>query len=840
MIEVPELVGVDDIDFLWEHIHQCERNEMFCDVYDVLRFLGQLRFETVETATKVLLRFMHDYDSPLGLHGPKPPNNHGDVRFRRVCNVRLRPGCKCTVTVVNKKERVDPQTREVHESGCISIQWNGVEHNHEFSHPRRMQRELVETVDEVLNESDSMGLSRLDASNRVNAALAEYGACKERRDISSRRMRAQSGQLDVLRRSESSQVQPAFAGVGIDQPIIPGSGEGERQRDYEDVMNALGWCQKNNPQAYINVAHENGVITYVFISLLEQRILGSLFGDFRCLDDRHDVSHHYMKLGINAVVTSHGTMHPAAVAFMSASDIHHWRAFVSDSIAAFETVGGRPVRNWKVCCADQDGSISGAVRGVDDSQRPLHIWTCFWHFVHALEHRFLRERQNWQPIVDIITNSLKTDSAEEFRDLMSQAREQINALRSTDLKDTMKLFLEEVEDGRCLATLDSFTNGYNSQSIVESASAVFRGLGTHSGKRLGDIVRCVVFHMMDQGAKYDKRARVPDRKPFRPVHIDAREQLTEHAFRKLFLPEYDQAANYLARWDPARGVYSVTARDFPNAPERLVTLHPSGDRSCDCNRSVWLGMPCRHTIAVSWSALGGWAFRVQDFNSRWLRNQPSANLRFKSPFSHGPGERVAMNIPAAVQPMQPPQEAPLPLPRYRNTLFSTQGSTSADAAIVQPQPTQVFVGRHDNTRNTSSPRGAGNDARHMTATVVQRLRGDPAKLNEFTSYVGAFMAREGIDPTQAVNGQIGRLPSSHPARGRPREGRLGTQGPAKRRRMTCSYCHQEGHARNRCKKQLRDLRQRVGSFMFACVYVVVCVHGYVGASLCAYMGTWLC
>eukprot|EP00918_Siedleckia_nematoides_P040820 GHVU01088598.1.p1 GENE.GHVU01088598.1~~GHVU01088598.1.p1 ORF type:complete len:634 (-),score=52.78 GHVU01088598.1:57-1958(-) len=593
-----EIVGELHIPILWEYVNACVRDGLFIDLYDVLRFFGEVDFESVEVANDVLVRFMYQFDSPLGRHGPKEPNRHGDTRIRRVCNIRMLPGCKCTVTVVSRKDRVDTDTREITEKGYVRIEWNGIKHHHDLIHPKRMQVEIVQAVDRVLELGRDAGLRNLDTSNRVSAALTEFSVHKDRRDINGRRRRVEAAVMDELRLSETEAAEIVFAGTDVDPPMsIPAS---ETESEFRDVMGALAWIQKKQPDAFINVAHENGVLSYVFLSLLPQRVIGSLFGELRCVDDRHDVSHQYMKLAVAAILTSNGRMEPAACAFMSASDIRHWRMFVLDSIQAFETNEGGPVRRWDISLADQDGSISGAVRSIPDAHRPMYIWTCFWHFIRALEKKFRWQRNVWSPLVERLKKLLLTDSREEFEEIAFDLKREVAEVEREDLKGTISLFVEEVVDSRSLAAVNCWSNAYTSQSLAESASSLFRSLGTSSGRKLGDIVRTLAWQMLDGGGKHDSANRTADTGACPPVHTLARELLTSYAFRSKYLPEFEKAINYEALWDQGRQCYSVTAIDFPDAPERIVRLAPR--KTCDCNRTVWGGVCCRHIIAVSISS----------------------------------------------------------------------------------------------------------------------------------------------------------------------------------------------------------------------------------------------
>eukprot|EP00918_Siedleckia_nematoides_P046735 GHVU01102453.1.p2 GENE.GHVU01102453.1~~GHVU01102453.1.p2 ORF type:complete len:927 (+),score=80.83 GHVU01102453.1:5895-8675(+) len=885
----------DDLPILWEYVNECA----LVDAYDVLTFLCLLQFDSVATATKALIRYMHDYDSPLGTHGVKT-NANGDIRVRRVCNIRMLPKCKCTVTVVNRRGNAAGE-------GSVCIEWNKIKHHHELQHPVRMQRELVELVDQVAQDARAAGLRNLDASNRVGIALAAFGAHKARRDVSGRRRRVEANCLAQVRANEAVPVTVSFEGVeGVDRPVQFDPSNAEKREEFRDVVEALGWVHKEMPNAYINVLHQECIVSYVFISLMGQRTSGTLFGDIRCLDDRHDVSHSYMKLAATAVLTSNGKMNVASCAFMAHSDFSHWKQFVQDTVDALDTVEGGPIRHWEVSLADQDGSISGAVRGLEDGQRPLHIWTCYWHFVRALEKRFRRLEKVWSPIVELLRRMLGTDSQEEFRDLAFDANKLTSALTDADLMETVKLFLQEVSDSRSLSGVDCFTNAYNSQSPVESASHVFKMLGTHSGRKLGDVVRSVVYQMVDQSTKHDHAVRIPDTHPCLATHLPAREHLTTFAFRQKYLPEYDEARNYCARWQQDRQCYSVKAIDYPEAPERIVKLLPS--RSCDCNRMVWLGFPCRHIIAASFAATGAWVFDVADVNRRWLRKQPVPQFRLRSPFENGPVSSSSMRGDAP-QPMQEPPassssstsgeapqsqqpqqqlqqsssssglgEAPQsqqpqqqlqqsssssglggvsqwsqqPQQQLQQSSSSSwlggvsqwsqqpqqqlqQSSSSSQweprgpdrcgsmgAAVVCDIPLQVRVSEHQHAR--ASGLEATNDATHTFTTSVSRMHGNPAMMNAFTEHMNEFTRRQEARCNGSEVRGIGRLPTSQPGRGRPRVGRLkGARRVTKqtgRKRVgsngkalpTCSYCSEQGHRVNQCKKQLRDLTRRTRLF----------------------------
>eukprot|EP00918_Siedleckia_nematoides_P040813 GHVU01088589.1.p1 GENE.GHVU01088589.1~~GHVU01088589.1.p1 ORF type:complete len:129 (-),score=2.87 GHVU01088589.1:64-450(-) len=101
--------------------------------------------------------------------------------------------------------------------------------------------------------------------------------------------------MDELRSSETEPAEIVCAGTDVDPPMcIPAS---ETESDFRDVMGALASIQKKQPDAFINVAHETGVISCVFVSLLPQRVMGSLLGELRCLDDRNDVSHQLHEVG---------------------------------------------------------------------------------------------------------------------------------------------------------------------------------------------------------------------------------------------------------------------------------------------------------------------------------------------------------------------------------------------------------------------------------------------------------------------------------------------------------------------------------------------------------------
>lgn len=107
-------------------------------------------------------------------------------------------------------------------------------------------------------------------------------------------------------------------------------------------------------------------IAYYFISLPKMREKGSRFGDLRLFDDIHSVSSSGYHLPACTVQTNH-RVELAAVGFIASSNNLYWKMFVEDTIGAFASSTGSPLRPWAVTLADGDGCIENATQSASSS-----------------------------------------------------------------------------------------------------------------------------------------------------------------------------------------------------------------------------------------------------------------------------------------------------------------------------------------------------------------------------------------------------------------------------------------------------------------------------------------
>jgi hypothetical protein len=365
-----------------------------------------------------------------------------------------------------------------------------VHSGHALEKPGRTSSFAVSFLQQQAQELRGEGRTGLDLVTAIAKSAADIGV-----DV-------QATAINHARRMLEKAKLHSRVFEGVDTSFLLSLGDGfldARSGDVDPaaaaVFGMLSKLQTQYRDAFLRVCvGANNVITYIFASLPRQRERGSLFGTMRLFDDKHGVSSSAYHLALCTVATNTGA-EIVAWALMAHSDGASWHQFVRDCTDAFLSTKGGPARKWCLSITDGDGQIASAVEAVDSS---VEHWTCWFHFKRLVRTKFLRFKDEWEPLHDVVDKLLYCDRENEYAALIADAREKISRFADGGLRDMHTAVLDEIVAFRLLARSTKFTNCWNSQSAAESMNAVMKRVGVGADMSLPIVLDKLIDHMERQ------------------------------------------------------------------------------------------------------------------------------------------------------------------------------------------------------------------------------------------------------------------------------------------------------------------------------------------------------
>ena len=498
----------------------------------------------------------------------------------------------------------------------------GLHSGHELKKPGRASKALLEIAEDVKQQAAADGSSGLELQKKTltlmsevcggESAFNEESYNYQRRNLEKKKLALRGKDLDMT------------FGMMMKQ------GEGlvclDPQSCSPDLLGVLGIClkiQKENPDSYINVVFDKH-LSYLFLSLPEQRRKGSLYGDLRLFDDKHSVSQNGYHLA-SCTVQGNEKLEIVGVALFDSSNGDNWKLFVEDCGKSFATLSDGPRRSWKVGLADGDGVIHSAVKAVDPD---VEMWNCWKHHDKGITAHHLSKSSEWKPLHEIMFKLLTENKASKVEEWEREAWELVRKIQNAKLREKEEEMLREVI-GRKLGSLKVFSNKWNSQSPAENTNSIYQKLGVGPSHALSVVVdRLFAYFLREE--KRGKEEKGNSITNLSPLIASLGKILSRKAF-DMILPQFNDSLNYDVVNGEEEGVWRVIRRGLVDPVPRFVRKIGSS-YNCSCNMPVYQGIPCRHILCVMVKLSEKVA--QEHVNSRWWKNslQPEVKLKFISPF----------------------------------------------------------------------------------------------------------------------------------------------------------------------------------------------------------------
>ena len=143
-------------------------------------------------------------------------------------------------------------------------------------------------------------------------------------------------------------------------------------------------------------------------------LTGSLYGEIRTYDDKHEVSSNAYHLA-GCTVQTNTTCQPVMFALLEKSNGALWHQFVSDCHDAFLTSKGVAARPEQYTIADGDGQIDSAIAATNSQATRL---SCWFHFQKAVRTEFLSSESQWKPVHNVLDTLLDCDEKQKCARLL--------------------------------------------------------------------------------------------------------------------------------------------------------------------------------------------------------------------------------------------------------------------------------------------------------------------------------------------------------------------------------------------------------------------------------------
>eukprot|EP00918_Siedleckia_nematoides_P077533 GHVU01169519.1.p1 GENE.GHVU01169519.1~~GHVU01169519.1.p1 ORF type:complete len:887 (-),score=91.72 GHVU01169519.1:549-3209(-) len=737
-------------------------------------------FPTFEDALIALYRVFSKTRLSLASHGPLPPNSQGIVSVRHRCE---REGCRASLTI-----RVNSVSKEA------TVVIHNALHSHDSNHNTRMHQLVKQRWIDKIRALREAGVTSYRAYNQANVEIAnETGRSYEPHQVSGLLRRAEKKRKfnSLYKRAEGA---AAIVEMGVgekdeeeddDRPLERRVAEvrfsGARDIGKEKVamfalINLLRERQVQDPDLYVSCRHVGGSIDYLFCSPSHQRVCARLFGQVAAIDDKHYVSDRGYQLVMYVVPNGFGQMEAVAFALIKSSTASWYAQVVRDCERAFEVVEDIG-REWEVVLADQDSAIASGVKAVNPRIKRMRCWK---HFTRNIIKHHRSDNALYEPIFEGLHMLLTEARRWKYDGIESKLHKLISGIPEEKkvLRGKLEDFFEEARK-RKLCDLQSFTNGWNSQSVVEAAFSVTSRLNLNRSATVVDVVESMFEYFECREKRVDEervqggRATTEMRK--------TRDQLTSFSY-KLFLDELNEIRDY--EYVCLHDTQFSVRRVGDAKPHRFNTVD-SAAFTCSCNMGTWKGIPCTHLLRVLHGERSGYHHDMQLFAARWHREQPEVTLRWASP-------QVGTDANACGAEAGKRSEA---LEKESSTTcFAASSSTTTQA--LPP----LRIARHDGMIRPDCGAEFNADVSQRCNAIVSKIGHDREMLHKAADFVEAFessvLGTQGEGPHLPKTGMRVGAPQQLRFKNRAVEAHAGAKRIKPKGK--CSNCHKAGHNRSSC------------------------------------------
>lgn len=469
--------------------------------------------------------------------------------------------------------------------------------------------------------------------------------------------------------------------------------------------------------------------------------------------------------------------------------------------------------------ADGDGQIESAVKGADTEV--VHL-SCWFHFKGSIRTTYLRWKDEWEPVHDIFGRLLFCDREELYEALIADAQGKINNFTNVALKDKHLAFLNEIVGCRLLARSTTFTNRWTSQSAAESMNAVMQRLGVGPEVPLPAVLDKLICFMEREERETDCWKAFTLQQQEEKFIGSLQVSVTKSAFIKI-RQQYDSAV-HLACVKITEASFSVQSTSSDKRP-RTVEKTQDGKWKCSCNMGIYMGIPCRHQIAVLVALKNPVELVMVD--GRWWRSslQPHVYFAHGSPFSKSSHDRMVQDaspidgaVPSAATMREEP-DAPKP------TAVGAESIEDSDCLVASvgnssdgDMPVYCVDGKL--VALPLKPSEVRNEVQSVLREVLNAIGLGPGSIEKMRDLEETVQHWAAKSIAQPLKSGIAALPNNRTV-GAPRKVRLEAGGRKARHngkkskvKYKCSNCGEEGHTKPKCKK--RGSQDAEKSVDFAC------------------------
>ena len=110
----------------------------------------------------------------------------------------------------------------------------------------------------------------------------------------------------------------------------------------------------------------------------------------------------------------------------------------------------------------------------------MTIFSCWYHFKNNVRTKYLRLKEQWETVHDIIGKLLQCNREEIAGTLIEDAIGAIGKMSDETMKEMHTKILDEIVRTRLLFKLKSFTQGWTSQSPGETMNSIVTKLKIES------------------------------------------------------------------------------------------------------------------------------------------------------------------------------------------------------------------------------------------------------------------------------------------------------------------------------------------------------------------------
>eukprot|EP00918_Siedleckia_nematoides_P005465 GHVU01012029.1.p1 GENE.GHVU01012029.1~~GHVU01012029.1.p1 ORF type:complete len:494 (+),score=27.09 GHVU01012029.1:148-1629(+) len=423
----------------------------------MLRELDGQQFVSAVEFAAAILHLCNSTQYSIVSNGAKAPNKAGVVVNRYVCRT---PGCKVSCSASYPAD-----------GGVTCVKVHNAVHTHPPGGVRRRARKSVKNFIVQSMEAPGGGHNRRVLAEKAKVGLQVYEQFSvpvNNRDITRMLNRSEKKRRASVMTAEGEGLE---ASIEIDGEQVPLSMDGlsPSVRAALNIIRSLLWADRN---AYAKVLHDAGRVTFFFLCTGRQRALGFRFGDIRLLDAKHGTTSNQYHLAACTIINNYGNVECAGFGYLASSTNAMWELYVSHCKIVFEGVDGGTARKWLVSIVDQEPAITGAIHLVCDVPGHL-VWHCFFHFMKNIE---AAHRGSWDLFTPIhqAMGRLLYERHEDYTKIESDVQKLIDSIPDCQhsLKKKEQAFLDECRmTYRYLSKVPGFTNGWTSQSGVESCFA---------------------------------------------------------------------------------------------------------------------------------------------------------------------------------------------------------------------------------------------------------------------------------------------------------------------------------------------------------------------------------